>query len=255
MIWIQDRPLHSYYQMFLFLLNRNSISWWLFFFLKKNCCLAAPRPTLSHYRGGSLTHQMLITCVLHIWPEGHREPRNGVGSIGPAERLVGFEPGTFQFWSQCLNPLGHSPPNNRPLSPNLEKSIQQILLAPDDRNYLRFISFKDNYKLGFAILITITLWNFKSVAFCLGWHPRLFSFLKYYSNIRIKMFIQTPISFSKFCHRYMLMILFLELIIQKCENVYWKCKHQFLECNFDIPKFKWNSAELEQRMFNKFVND
>ena len=28
-----------------------------------NCYLAAPQPTLGHYRGGSLTHRMLITCV------------------------------------------------------------------------------------------------------------------------------------------------------------------------------------------------
>ena len=71
--------------------------------------MVAPQSTLGHYRGGSLTHPMLITCVLHIWPEGHREPRNEVGSLSPAEHIVGFEPGTFRFWSQCLNPLGHFP--------------------------------------------------------------------------------------------------------------------------------------------------
>ena len=32
-----------------------------------------------------------------------------VESLSPAERLVGFEPGTFRFLLQCLNPLGHSP--------------------------------------------------------------------------------------------------------------------------------------------------
>ena len=74
-----------------------------------NCYLAAPRPSLGYYRGGSLTHPMLIACVLHIRPEGRREPRSGVGSLSPAECLVGFEPGTFRFWSQHLNPLGHSP--------------------------------------------------------------------------------------------------------------------------------------------------
>ena len=52
---------------------------------------------------------MLIACVLHIRPEGHWEPRNEVGSQSLAERLVGFELGTFWFWSHCLNPLGHSP--------------------------------------------------------------------------------------------------------------------------------------------------
>ena len=70
--------------------------------------MAPPRPTLGHYRGGSLTYLKLISCVLRIQREGHREPRNKVGFFSPAERLVGFEPGTFQFWSKHLNPLGHS---------------------------------------------------------------------------------------------------------------------------------------------------
>ena len=78
----------------------------VFFF---NSCLAAPWPTLGHYQGGSLTHQMLITCVLYIRPEGHWEPCNKVGSLSPAKHLVGFELGTFRFWSQCLKQLGHSP--------------------------------------------------------------------------------------------------------------------------------------------------
>ena len=64
--------------------------------------------TLGHYGGGSLTHQMLITCVLHIRPEGHWESHSEVGSLSPAECLVGFELGTFRFWSQCFNTLGHS---------------------------------------------------------------------------------------------------------------------------------------------------
>ena len=68
-----------------------------FFFFFCNCYLAAPRPTSGHYRGDSLTHPMLITAFLHIRPEGHREPRSEVGSLSPAERLVGFEPGTFRF--------------------------------------------------------------------------------------------------------------------------------------------------------------
>ena len=62
-----------------------------------NCYLAAPRPTFGHYLGGSLTHPMLITAfLLYIFdPEGHRKPCSEVGSMSPAERLVGFEPGTF----------------------------------------------------------------------------------------------------------------------------------------------------------------
>ena len=70
-----------------------------------NCYLVAPWPALGHYRGDSLTHLMLITAVLHFQPKGHQEPRNKVGSLSPAEHLVGFEPGTFRFLLQCLNPL------------------------------------------------------------------------------------------------------------------------------------------------------
>ena len=86
-----------------------SIRLFILFSIFFNCYLAAPRPNLSHYRGGSLTHPMLITFLLHIRPEGHREPRSEIGSLGPAKRLVGFEPGTFRFWSQRLSPLDHSP--------------------------------------------------------------------------------------------------------------------------------------------------
>ena len=64
-------------------------------------------PTASDYWGGSLNQPMLITCVLHIQPESHWEPRNEVGSLSPVEHLVGFELETW-FWSQCFNPLGHS---------------------------------------------------------------------------------------------------------------------------------------------------
>ena len=66
----------------------------LFFF---DCYLAALQPTYGHYLGGSLTHLMLITAFLHILPEGHWEPRDEVGSLSMAKRLVGFELGTFRF--------------------------------------------------------------------------------------------------------------------------------------------------------------
>ena len=78
----------------------------LFFF---NCYLTVPRSTFGHSQGDSLTNRMLITAFAHIQPEGHLEPRNEVGSLSPAERLAGFEPGTFRFLLQRLNPLGHSP--------------------------------------------------------------------------------------------------------------------------------------------------
>ena len=47
----------------------------------------------------------MLLSVLHIWPEGHQESRNKVGSLNPAEPLVGFELQTFQFLLQRLNPL------------------------------------------------------------------------------------------------------------------------------------------------------
>ena len=33
---------------------------------------------------------MLFTAILHVRPEGHREPRNEVESVSPTERLVGL---------------------------------------------------------------------------------------------------------------------------------------------------------------------
>ena len=48
-------------------------------------------------------------CVLHFQPKGHQEPHSEVGSLSPAECLVGFELGTFRFLLKHLNPLGYSP--------------------------------------------------------------------------------------------------------------------------------------------------
>ena len=50
---------------------------------------------------------MLITVFYQFWPEGHWEPFNESASLSPAEHLVGFKIGTFWFWLQRLNPLGH----------------------------------------------------------------------------------------------------------------------------------------------------
>ena len=76
------------------------------------CYLAVPQPTLGHSQGDSLTNMMLITAFVQFRPEGHCEPCNEVGSLRPAGCLVMFELETFQFWLQCLNPLGHSPRNS-----------------------------------------------------------------------------------------------------------------------------------------------
>ena len=46
--------------------------------------------------------------ILQNQPEGHQKPCNEVRSLSLAKHLVGFEPGTFWFWLQRLNPLGHS---------------------------------------------------------------------------------------------------------------------------------------------------
>ena len=73
-----------------------------------NCYLAAPLPTLGHSQGDSITNPMLITAFYLCRPEGHREPRNEVGPLSPAERPAGFESGNFRFKSQRFNPLGHS---------------------------------------------------------------------------------------------------------------------------------------------------
>ena len=96
------RGYYSYYQ-------QQSSIWpdWNFFFF--NCYLAVSRPTFDHFQGDSLTNPMLITVFVQVRPEGHGECHNEVGSLNPVEHLAGFEPGTFQFWLQRLNPLGHSP--------------------------------------------------------------------------------------------------------------------------------------------------
>ena len=62
-----------------------------------NCFFAAPQPILGHCRGDSLTQPILITAIMRFRLEGQREPHDDAGSKSSAKRLVGFEPGTFQF--------------------------------------------------------------------------------------------------------------------------------------------------------------
>ena len=89
-------------------LSRWSVLFFFYFYFF-NCYLASSRPTLGHYRGGSLTHLMLITCVFTYSARGSPGASWRVGSLNSAERLVGFQPETFRSWSQRLNPLVHSP--------------------------------------------------------------------------------------------------------------------------------------------------
>ena len=61
------------------------------------CYLAVPQQALVHYREDSLIYAILITEFLQFGPVGHREPRNGVGSLSPTQPLVWVEPGTFRL--------------------------------------------------------------------------------------------------------------------------------------------------------------
>ena len=73
-------------------------------------CINLDSLTLSFYRFQheikSLTYVLRDHCVSAIstW-----ESPNERGSLNQAERLVGFELGTFRLKLQRLNPLGHSP--------------------------------------------------------------------------------------------------------------------------------------------------
>ena len=66
--------------------------------------MAVPWPTLDHYQWDSLTNLMLILHFVNFQPKGHCEPWNEVGSLSLGKCLQGFEPRTFQFYSQtCSN--------------------------------------------------------------------------------------------------------------------------------------------------------
>ena len=68
--------------------------------------LAAPRLTLGHYWGNSLSHLMLITALFSFeW----KTTRSLVADLVPKPGWApsGVWTGTFQILSQYLNPLGH----------------------------------------------------------------------------------------------------------------------------------------------------
>ena len=60
---------------------------------------------------GSFFYSMLIIIFVKLRLESHREPRNEIELLTPAESPAEFKLGTFQFLWQHLNPLGHSKPN------------------------------------------------------------------------------------------------------------------------------------------------
>ena len=50
-------------------------------------------------------------CVIHSRHEGYHEFRSEVGSLNSANHLVGFEPGTFQFYHDTLTHRDSLPKN------------------------------------------------------------------------------------------------------------------------------------------------
>ena len=67
--------------------GKNEADFFPFF----KCYLSVPQPTLAHSQGESLTKSMLITAFVQVWPRGHREPHNEVGSLSLVEHLAGFD--------------------------------------------------------------------------------------------------------------------------------------------------------------------
>ena len=77
-------------------------------FFKKIAAWLPQRQFWATFEKATLLTRWLSLRLMLIWPEGYRESDNEVGSQSPAEHLVGFEPGSFQFWMWGLNLLGHS---------------------------------------------------------------------------------------------------------------------------------------------------
>ena len=63
-----------------------------------------------------------------------RSPRTSFGSLSSAKHLVRFEPGLFRFWSQRLNPPGHSPRRANSVKVNILKNSLECL-------HMIFVSF------------------------------------------------------------------------------------------------------------------
>ena len=80
---------------------------------------------------------MLITAFAQVRPVGYWEPRDEVGSLSPAEHLAGFEEGTFRFWLQRLNPLGHSPDKYKEKLPARQLRLPPAVIARFDSGFDR----------------------------------------------------------------------------------------------------------------------
>ena len=82
-------------------------------------CLIANLRQLSREQPHSPDVKLSVTISFRS--KGHRQPRNEVGYLSPAEHLVGFELGTLQF---NLNALTHQ---TRPLSQNFHRNFNWFL--------------------------------------------------------------------------------------------------------------------------------
>ena len=88
-----------------FLIARAALFVRIFSYLLFGC----PTANFEPLSRGQPHSRYVSHCVLHIRPEGHQELRNEAEPLSPDKCPVGFEPGTFRFLLQHLNPLGHSP--------------------------------------------------------------------------------------------------------------------------------------------------
>ena len=138
-------------------LSKTSITF--LFFL--SWYFAAPRPTLGHSQGDSLTDPVLITAFWLFRSEFHREPPNEVGLISPTKRLVGFERGTFQFQSWRLIPLpGHSS--------LLHAKLMNVIFYKNQTNYYKknicLRPFCQTISLNlFLVIILSLIWSCSKV--------------------------------------------------------------------------------------------
>ena len=78
-----------------------------------------------------------------------------VGSLSPAECLIGFETGTFWCWLKCLNPLGHSP--------QIDKNWGMISSDNTYKNiHFIFIKCQEEYLTSRSILECFNIKNLKT---------------------------------------------------------------------------------------------
>ena len=71
----------------------------MLFFMLFDCPTANFGPLWS---GQPLSPYVNHCFFVDFWPEGHREPRNEVEFLSPAERLAGIEPETVRLLRNAL---------------------------------------------------------------------------------------------------------------------------------------------------------